>query len=101
MIVFYLSTDMKLKFWCKQGTTFVAGIAIAFSVGGCRESAFAAQSQQAGNFQTFADWCVNKEKLTADAKHTVEVLLEKANTQNCQAANQNLVNVPALDFSDN
>ncbi|MCZ0904703.1 leucine-rich repeat domain-containing protein, partial [Microcoleus sp. HI-ES] len=31
-------------------------------------------------FESFADFCTNKENLTPEARHTVEVLLSKAKT---------------------
>ncbi len=88
---------MKLIFVCSQ-TILVTGIAIAVS--GWSNSALALQPQ-AENFKTFTDWCLNQEKLTADAKHTVKVLLEQAQTQNCQQANEKLTSLSVLSLSNN
>jgi hypothetical protein len=38
--------------------------------------------------RTFADWCRQKADLSPEAKHTVEVLLQYAETTECDAANQ-------------
>ncbi|RMG12228.1 MAG: leucine-rich repeat domain-containing protein [Cyanobacteria bacterium J055] len=37
-------------------------------------------------FTTFAEWCFNRNNLPADTQHTVNVLLQKAETQDCYAA---------------
>ncbi len=33
--------------------------------------------------ETFADWCEKRENLTPEARHTVEVVLEKIGTEDC------------------
>lgn len=88
---------MKLTILCSQAI-LVTGIAIAVS--GWSNSALALQPQ-AENFKTFTDWCLNRGNLTTDAKHTVEVLLEKAETQNCQQANQKLTSLSKLSLENN
>jgi len=62
---------------------------------------FPSHAQTAGNYHSFADWCVNKASLPADAKHTVEVLLKQAGTQNCQEANQKLSALTELYLKNN
>ena len=52
-----------------------------------------AQVQQ---FDRFADWCENREKLTKEARHTVEVLLRNAQTEDCQIAEEQLSNLRVL-----
>ena len=60
-----------------------------------------AEETQLGNSRrTFADWCRQKADLSPEAKHTVEVLLQNANTTECDAANQRLVSIRSLDLSD-
>jgi len=45
----------------------------------------------------FADsWCRQKDLLTPEAKHTVELLLEKVGTTNCDAAAQKLSSLTSL-----
>ncbi|MEL7315008.1 MAG: leucine-rich repeat domain-containing protein [Cyanobacteria bacterium J06559_3] len=51
-------------------------------------------------FATFADWCLNRESLSADTLHTVEVLLEQAGTQDCRSAQENLSNLGDLMLSN-
>lgn len=78
--------------------TSVAGLAVFTFLSVVSSPAFA---QTTSNYRTFADWCVNKASLPADARHTVEVLLEKAGTQNCQQANQKLSTLTVLSLDKN
>ncbi|MGB7893166.1 MAG: leucine-rich repeat domain-containing protein [Microcoleus sp.] len=50
---------------------------------------------RSGN-KTFAEWCREKDSLSPEAKHTVEVLLKEAETTECDAANQKLSSLTAL-----
>ena len=52
-------------------------------------------------FATFADWCIQQEQLTPGARHTVDVLLEKAGTKDCDRANKILTNLTELDLKGN
>ncbi|MEG4499067.1 CHAT domain-containing protein [Microcoleus sp. F10-C6] len=52
-------------------------------------------------FESFADFCTNKENLTPEARHTVEVLLSKAKTQECDRAQQTLTNLTELSLIRN
>ena len=55
-----------------------------------------------GNMRrTFADWCRQKADLSPEAKHTVEMLLQKAGTTECDAANQRLSSRTGLIIEDN
>jgi internalin A len=51
--------------------------------------------------RTFADWCRQKADLGPEAKHTVEVLLEKAKTTECDRANQKLSSLTGLNLFEN
>ncbi|MEG4634084.1 hypothetical protein QUB56_31710 [Microcoleus sp. AR_TQ3_B6] len=53
-------------------------------------SAKAAEVRSGNMRRTFADWCRQKADLSPEAKHTVEMLLKKAGTTECDAANQTL-----------
>ncbi|MEG4232927.1 hypothetical protein QUA40_12570 [Microcoleus sp. Pol11C3] len=54
-------------------------------------SAKAAAETRSGNMApTFADWCRQKADLSPEAKHNVEVLFERAETTECDTANQKL-----------
>ena len=37
-------------------------------------------------YQTFEEWCINRENLAPETRHTVEVLLEFAQTKECNTA---------------
>lgn len=54
----------------------------------------------ASEFKTFADWCLNQEKLSPAAKHTVEVLLKRVRETDCQQANDQLYKQGGLNLSD-
>ncbi|MEH2240991.1 hypothetical protein [Nostoc sp.] len=51
--------------------------------------------------KSFTDWCEQKSTLPPQTKHTVEVLLEKAQTQNCNQANQKLTHLTSLSLNSN
>ncbi|MEG3917858.1 CHAT domain-containing protein [Microcoleus sp. T3_A4] len=52
-------------------------------------------------FETFADFCTNKENLPPETRHTVEVLLSKAKTQECDRAQKTLTNLTELSLIRN
>jgi Leucine-rich repeat (LRR) protein len=64
-------------------------------------SAKAAETRSENSRRTFADWCRQKADLSPEAKHTVEVLLQKAGTTECDAANQTLSSLTKLDLNNN
>ena len=64
-------------------------------------SAKAAETRSGNMRRTFADWCRQKADLSPEAKHTVEVLLEKAETTECDAANQKLSSLTRLHLFEN
>jgi internalin A len=41
-------------------------------------------------FTTFAEWCFNRNSLPPETQHTVDVLLQKAETEDCYAAQDRL-----------
>ena len=51
--------------------------------------------------KTFADWCRQKADLSPETQHTVEVLLKKVWTTDCDAANQKLSSLTSLSLSNN
>ena len=59
-----------------------------------------AAEMRSGN-KTFAEWCREKNSLSPEAKHTVEVLLKKAETTECDAANQKLLTLTELYLGSN
>ncbi|MEO1298535.1 MAG: leucine-rich repeat domain-containing protein [Cyanobacteria bacterium J06636_16] len=48
-------------------------------------------------FETFADWCLNRDRLTSEAQHTVENLLEKVEAQECSEAEDTLASLTELN----
>ncbi|MEM7717346.1 MAG: leucine-rich repeat domain-containing protein, partial [Cyanobacteria bacterium P01_A01_bin.68] len=56
------------------------------------------QAQSQISFNSFTEWCEQKSTLPKEMKHTVEVLLEKSGTQDCQQANKILNNFTELDI---
>jgi internalin A len=64
-------------------------------------SAKAAETRSGNSRRTFADWCRQKADLSPEAKRTVEVLLQKAETTECDAANLKLSSLTELDLDDN
>lgn len=46
----------------------------------------------------FADWCQHQNRLTAAQQHTIQKLLQKAGSQDCQTAEQALSRQPQLDL---
>ena len=60
----------------------------------------AAEVRSGNSRRTFADWCRQKADLNPEAKHTVEVLLQYAETTECDAANQTLSSLTALYLRD-
>ena len=61
----------------------------------------AAEVRSGNSGRTFADWCRQKADLSPEAKHTVEVLLQKAETTECDAADQKLSTLTTLSLTDN
>jgi Leucine-rich repeat (LRR) protein len=53
------------------------------------------------SFSRFADWCRNIDSLSEGARHTVEVLLKKAGTDDVEAAERILSSITELDVSKN
>jgi len=47
------------------------------------DSAIAQVQNPSDTFKTFTDWCLNQNDLTPEARHTVQVLLEEAETEEC------------------
>jgi hypothetical protein len=68
----------------------VACTAIVLTSCGDIPAKLASTPQPENSRRTFTDWCRQKADLTPETKHTVEVLLQKAGTTECDAANQTL-----------
>ncbi|MDY6783532.1 MAG: leucine-rich repeat domain-containing protein [Cyanobacteriota bacterium] len=78
------------------------GLGIVFvGIMGCSRPANAEQILQNEDYSTFVQWCENKERISPEARHTVEVLLEKVQTQDCATASERLTNLNALNLDRN
>lgn len=58
-------------------------------------------STTTGTFTTFADWCRHQDSLPTTVQHTVDVLLEIADTQDCDQAEEKLTSRTSLRLNDN
>ena len=59
------------------------------------------QPKEPRSFSRFADWCRHIDSLSQEARYTVKVLLEKAGTDDPEAAQQILSSMTTLDLGDN
>ncbi|MEG4817303.1 leucine-rich repeat domain-containing protein, partial [Microcoleus sp. K5-D4] len=59
------------------------------------------QPNEPMSFSSFADWCRHIDSLSESARHTVEVLLKKAGTDDAQAAEQILSSMTELHLNNN
>ncbi|WP_445240757.1 leucine-rich repeat domain-containing protein [Microcoleus vaginatus] len=75
--------------------------AIVLALFGNELSAQAADPQLRNSKRTFADWCRQKADLSPETKHTVDVLLEQAGTNDCDAADRKLSSLTELFLSGN
>jgi len=73
--------------------------AIGLGLCGNGLSVLAAETQSAN--KTFADWCREKASLSPEAKPTVEVLLRKSKTTECDAADRKLSSLTELYLDNN
>ncbi|MCC3406054.1 MAG: CHAT domain-containing protein [Microcoleus sp. PH2017_10_PVI_O_A] len=80
---------MNLTFWVWGRVGLAVGASILLA---------SATAPNPKTFESFGDWCTNKEHLTPQARHTVEVLLSKAKTQECDRAQATLTNLTELSL---
>ncbi|MEG4487504.1 leucine-rich repeat domain-containing protein, partial [Microcoleus sp. D2_18a_B4] len=59
------------------------------------------QPNEPMSFSSFADWCRHIDSLSQEARYTVKVLLEKAGTDDAQAAEQILSSMTSLSLGSN
>ncbi|WP_293149564.1 MULTISPECIES: leucine-rich repeat domain-containing protein [unclassified Microcoleus] len=59
------------------------------------------QQPNPAEFSSFADWCLHKDSLSKEARHTVDAMLEFAGTSDINQANQILSSSNHLNLSDN
>src|SRR6476620_11208250 len=60
-----------------------------------------ARAQPGNNRRTFADWCRQKADLSPETKHTVDLLLEQAGSNDCDVADRKLSSLTELFFRGN
>jgi internalin A len=56
-------------------------------------------AQSNTTFKTFTDWCKNKEHLTPEAQHTIEVVLKTARIEDCDRVGDLLTRLTELKLS--
>ncbi|MBP5977315.1 leucine-rich repeat domain-containing protein [Brasilonema sp. CT11] len=57
------------------------------------------RANQTNDFSSFADWCLHKDSLSPEARHTIEVLLkEVAYTSDCQEAQERLARLTKVNI---
>ena len=56
-------------------------------------------NQETITLRRFADWCLNKASLSPQTKYTVDVLLHRADTQDCNQADNKLSSLSKLHLS--
>src|SRR4028118_1747991 len=83
-----------------QKSIAVTCSAIVLAFCGSGLSADAAETRSGNSRRTFADWCREKDSLSPEAKHTVEVLLRQAGTTECDAADRTLSSLTELDLEN-
>jgi internalin A len=66
---------------------------------GLPQDSLAQSAPNSSTFKSFQDWCLNRQQLSPDAKRTLDVLLQKVGTSNCDRANQMLADLQVLDLS--
>ena len=75
-------------------TCSAIGLALSGNVLGAK----AEETRAENSGETFADWCRQKADLSPETKHTVEVLLKKAETTECDAADRELSSLMKLSL---
>ena len=75
---------------------------VVFSVATILASAASVRAQEVTpSIQSFEQWCQQKDTLPAGTKKTVEVLLQKAGTEDCKAADLQLNSLTELSLNSN
>ena len=82
-----------------QKSIAVTCSAIVLALCGSGLCAKAAETRSSNSRRTFAHWCREKDSLSPEAKHTVEVLLREARTTECDAANRTLSSLTELKLN--
>ena len=78
-----------------------AGLLAILSIVGSAEAVTAFSDPALPSFETFLDWCSHKAELSPAARHTVEVLLQQADTQACKQAQGRLSTLTQLFLDGN
>ena len=59
-------------------------------------ASIAAAAPSAQKHKSFAQWCLQRKSVPVDTRHTIDVLLKEAGTNNCQRADAKLRNLTTL-----
>ena len=59
-------------------------------------ASIAAAAPSAQKHKSFAQWCLQRKSVPVDTRHTIDVLLKQAGTNNCQQADAKLRNLTSL-----
>ena len=57
--------------------------------------------QKTTTLRTFADWCLNKNNLSVETRHTINALLQVAKTNDCNQASKLLSALTELSLDNN
>ncbi len=90
-----VSKKIELKRVLKFGAVTL-GLALAL---GCYPRFVNAQSEPTEGFESFMEWCKNRERLSEPARRTVSRVLQQAGTFNCARAIEKLSSINQLDLS--
>jgi len=87
----------------QRSTLLVVGLAMGLGVAIALFPCFPpppslAASPKLPRYKRFADWCAKQSKLSAAERHTVEVLLQQAGSQDCTEAEQTLMSLTNLEL---
>jgi Leucine-rich repeat (LRR) protein len=84
----------------KQGIC-LGGAALALFQGISYFPVHAIPLKETAATKRFADWCLDKANLAPATRHTVDVLLQEAGTQDCDRAEKQLSTFTFLDLTNN
>jgi Leucine-rich repeat (LRR) protein len=76
----------------------VFGLGLIFAL--CLHLPTAATPTQQISVKSFANWCQERNSVTVATRHTIDVLLKEADTENCQRADRKLSSFVSLSLID-
>ena len=100
-VYWHLKPNIRLGQVTVRSKKVIRFIAIALVLGVSGVPADAVPVQETTTAKRFADWCSNKANLSPATRHTVDVLLKEAGTQDCDRADKQLSTLTFLDLTNN